>query len=200
MQNDLNVENFQNPKERDAHHYRSLLDSLRQGGYILYARHAEATVGTDQPNLNFFDCSTQRNLSNRGRTQAATYGAILSRLRIPLINPVITSPFCRNRETAEIAFGRQFVQVDPFLVQIYNLSQPQNQEQLVRTLYALRLMLEVPPPPGRNKVIIAHSFPTGVGLGDISNMGTVIVRPLGFGNGFEVIGKLSLIQLFRLSD
>ena len=45
----------------------SLLHSLRKGGYILYARHGEATVGSDLSNLNFQDCSTQRNLSEYGR-------------------------------------------------------------------------------------------------------------------------------------
>ncbi|MCS4438767.1 hypothetical protein JTS92_10110 [Clostridium botulinum] len=33
---------------------RSLLDLLRNGGYILYVRHGEATVGEDQPNLIFY--------------------------------------------------------------------------------------------------------------------------------------------------
>ncbi|HYE11014.1 MAG TPA: histidine phosphatase family protein, partial [Patescibacteria group bacterium] len=32
---------------------RLLLDLLRGGGYILYARHGEATVGEDQPYMNF---------------------------------------------------------------------------------------------------------------------------------------------------
>ncbi len=40
-----------------------------------------------------------------------------------------------------------------------------------------------------NQVIIAHSFPEGIGLGHISNMGMVVVKPLGAGNGYEIVKK-----------
>lgn len=64
---------------------RSLLDSLRNGGYILYVRHAEVTIGNDQPNLNFQNCYTQRNLSEMGRREAIYYGHIIENLQIPII-------------------------------------------------------------------------------------------------------------------
>lgn len=48
---------------------RVLLDMLRRGGYILYARHAEATAGEDRPDLNFMDCEmVAQNRSVRSRT------------------------------------------------------------------------------------------------------------------------------------
>lgn len=46
--------------------------------------------------------------------------------------------------------------------------------------------------PSNNQVIVAHGFPTEVGLGQIPNMGTVVVRPLGQGNGYEIVARLSL--------
>lgn len=45
----------------------SLVQALQKGGYILYMRHGEATVGQDRPAVDFHDCSTQRNLSDTGR-------------------------------------------------------------------------------------------------------------------------------------
>jgi phosphohistidine phosphatase SixA len=78
----------------------ALLDLLGVGGYILYARHGEANVGEDQPNLNFLNCYTQRNLSEMGRWQAVYYGQILRNLQIPVSYPVQSSPFCRAIETA----------------------------------------------------------------------------------------------------
>lgn len=101
---------------------RWLLDLLRDGGYILYTRHGEATVGEDLPNLNFQYCFTQRNLSEVGIRQAIYYGEILRSLRIPISYPIITSPFCRTIEMAQLAFGRGNVQIDPFWVEIYKLS------------------------------------------------------------------------------
>ncbi|WP_200816533.1 histidine phosphatase family protein [Halobacillus sp. Marseille-P3879] len=177
---------------------QSLLSSLREGGYILYVRHAEATAGEDTPMLNFSDCSTQRNLSNTGRNQAAAYGQTLRRLRIPVSLPVFASPFCRSRETAFLAFSEENVYTDPFWFHVYLLSADLSDYEKASIINSLTSRLELPPPEGTNTVIIAHSFPEGVGLGPISNMGTVVVKPLGEGNGFEVTGRLSLQEFMNL--
>lgn len=177
---------------------RSLLDLLRSGGYILYVRHGEATVGEDQPNLNFLYCFTQRNLSETGRRQAIYYGQIIRNLQIPINYPVLTSPLCRTIETAQLAFGTVNVQIDPFWFQAYRLSGNLFAAEQRRILDSLQKRLEMIPPQGSNMVIVAHSFPKGIGLGQIPDMGTVIVKPLGQGNGYEVVAKLSLADLFNL--
>jgi hypothetical protein len=173
----------------------SLLDLLRNGDYILYARHGEATVGEDQPNLNLQRCITQRNLSETGRNEAIYFGEVLRTLQIPVSYPIIVSPFCRTIETAELAFGWENIQIDPFWSEIYNLSGDLSAPEQKRILDSLQSELEIKPAPGSNKVIIAHGFPEGIGLGELPNMGTVIIKPLGQGNGFEVIAKLSLADL-----
>ena len=178
---------------------RSLTDLLRAGGYILYAKHGEATVGVDQPNLNFMYCFTQRNLSDTGRRQAIYYGQILRYLQIPISYPIQSSPFCRAIETAQLAFGNAGIQIDPFWLEVYNLSGNLSSAEQTRILDALKLKLEIKPPLGGNRVIIDHSFPEGIGLGQISDMGTVIIRPLGHGNGYEIVSKLSLTDLTNLS-
>lgn len=173
----------------------SLLDLLRNGRYILYARHGEATVGEDRPDLDFRYCDTQRNLSDLGRRQAIYYGELIHALQIPVNYPVITSPFCRAVETGQLAFGQEYVQIDPFWIDVYNLSQNITQTDRERILFKLRLRLEAIPAPGTNHVIIAHSFPADVGLGQIPDMGTVIIKPLGQGNGFEIVSRVSLSDL-----
>ena len=40
---------------------------------------------------------------------------------------------------------------------------------------------------GSNTVIIAHGFPNEIELEQIPNMGTFIVKPLGLGNGYDII-------------
>lgn len=177
---------------------RSLLDLLRSGGYILYVRHGEATVGEDKPNLNFLYCFTQRNLSETGRRQAIYYGQIIRNLQIPINYPVLTSPLCRTIETAQLAFGMVNVQIDPFWFQVYRLSENLFAAEQRRILDSLQKRLEIIPPQGSNMVIVAHSFPKGIGLDQIPDMGTVIVKPLGQGNGYEVVAKLSLADLFNL--
>lgn len=178
----------------------ALLNSLRQGGYILYVRHGEAGMGVDQPNLDFGNCRTQSNLTEEGRRQAKLYGEVLRSLRIPVQTPVQASPFCRTRESAELAFGRGNVQVAPFWVQIYKLSGQVTPAEQDSTLAALTSVLEKAQPPGTNKVIFAHSFPKGVGLGEIANLGTIVVRPRGSGKGYEVVDQISLNELLSLHE
>lgn len=178
---------------------RPLNDILRGGGFILYAKHGEATFGEDQPNLNFLYCFTQRNLSEMGRRQAIYYGQILRNLQIPICYPIQTSPFCRAIQTAQLAFGSLGIQIDPFWFEIYKLSGNLPGAAQMRILNALKLKLEIKPPLGCNRLIIAHSFPDGIGLGQVPDMGTVIIRPLGQGNGYDIVSKLSLADLANLS-
>ena len=178
----------------------SLLNSLRKGGYIFYAKHGEATVGEDLSYLNFQDCLTQRNLSEMGRSQANYYGKILRYLQIPIQSPVSASPFCRTIETAQLAFGSGNVQVNPFWFEIYKLSGNLPSTDRQRILNDFKTVLETIPVEGKNKVIVAHSFPKGVGLGEIPNMGTVIIKPKGEGNGYEVVRQLSLADWSKLDS
>ena len=178
----------------------TLLGLLRSGGFILYARHGEATIGKDQPFINFQKCFTQRNLSEEGRRQASIYGQTLRNLQIPISYPVITSPFCRTIETAAWAFGIMNICVDPFWVSIYNLERNISNSERSRTLTNLRSILEITPPQGTNRVIIAHSFPKGMGLDEIPNMGTVVIQPKGAGNGYDIVKRLSLGELVDLLE
>lgn len=170
----------------------SLLNSLRKGGFIFYARHGEANVGEDLPNFNFQNCLTQRNLSEYGRRQAIYYGEMLRYLQIPIQSLVSASPFCRTIETAQLAFGNGNVQVTPFWFEIYRLSGDLASGEKQIILNNFTSVLEAIPVEGKNKVIVAHSFPEGVGLGEIPFMGTVIIKPEGAGNGYEIVGRLSL--------
>ncbi|HWK23692.1 MAG TPA: histidine phosphatase family protein [Ureibacillus sp.] len=179
---------------------KSLIDSLRQGGYIFFSRHGEATIGNDLPNLYFQNCLTQRNLSETGRMQAIYYGQILRFLQIPVNFPVSASPFCRTIETAQLAFGSENVHVDPFWLNVYGLNENLPSGERQRILNRLQKALELKPQAGQNNIIIAHSFPKGQGLGEIPYMGTVIIKPNGVGNGFEIINRFSLSDLRELGS
>ncbi|WP_370043429.1 histidine phosphatase family protein [Lysinibacillus sp. RC79] len=179
---------------------KSILDLLKKGGFILYARHGEATVGVDQPYLNFQDCSTQRNLSEVGRREAIYFGQMLRYLQIPISSLIVASPFCRTIETAKLAFPYAYIQIDPLGYEIYKLGGNIPIVEKTNILSNLQSVLERKPPQGMNQVIIAHSFPEGVGLGRISNIGMVIVKPNGPGNGYEIIKKLTLEDLSLLGS
>ncbi|WP_373232720.1 histidine phosphatase family protein [Cohnella sp.] len=184
-------------EERDS----SIVKAIRSGGYILYIRHGEATIGQDRPDVNLNDCGTQRNLSEDGKKQAQAIGQIVSKLKIPIQYPVLASPYCRTRETAVIAFGNQNVKMIPFLADIENLRKddvPTEEKQNI--VENLTKMLEIAPPRGSNRIMVGHMFPAGAALGEIPNIGTVVIKPRGRGNGYEIVRKISLEEFMKWSS
>jgi broad specificity phosphatase PhoE len=69
-------------------------------------RHASTEAGYgDPPDFRLDDCATQRNLSEAGRAEARRVGERLRAERVSIAR-AYTSPWCRCRETARIAFGQ----------------------------------------------------------------------------------------------
>lgn len=76
---------------------------LRNGGQVVLVNHALALGSEDPANLELGNCATQSNLSDQGRQQARSMGALFYARAAP-IEMVLTSRYCRARETADIAF------------------------------------------------------------------------------------------------
>src|ERR1041384_3288200 len=73
-------------------------DQLRAGGLVLVFRHAVTDQSKqDESPVVLADCTTQRNLSARGRADARSIGLQVKRLKLR-IGPVLASPFCRTLE------------------------------------------------------------------------------------------------------
>jgi phosphohistidine phosphatase SixA len=79
--------------------------ALSEGGIVLF-RHANAPGGGDPAGMRLGDCTTQRNLDDIGRAQARRIGEAF-RTRNIAVGRVLTSQWCRTRETAELAFPGQ---------------------------------------------------------------------------------------------
>src|SRR5215203_5644201 len=77
-------------------------EALRKGGYVALMRHADARGGAGDPaGFKLDDCSTQRNLSERGRADAVAMGAQIRANGISFTR-IIRSPWCRCVETAKL--------------------------------------------------------------------------------------------------
>jgi phosphohistidine phosphatase SixA len=79
------------------------VDALAQGNIILF-RHANAPGFGDPPNFQIGECSTQRNLDDVGRLQSKRIGEYLQSNGVK-VNRVLTSQWCRCKETAAVAFA-----------------------------------------------------------------------------------------------
>lgn len=173
------------------------VEKLKNGGHIIYFRHGEATVGKDQPNVVFENCQTQRNLSEIGKKQAILIGKVFREKEIPIEPFVISSPFCRALDTARLAFHNNPIRIERSLAKVVDLSEVPTLTDAERKVIIddFRRVLELPPSLGQNRVIIGHSFPKELELGNIDYMTGVVIKPKGRGNGYEVLEKLNFNEL-----
>jgi phosphohistidine phosphatase SixA len=77
---------------------------LRDGGQVVLISHANASGITEPADFDPRQCSTQRNLSDRGRQQGRRMGALFPARAAP-VDEVLTAPTCRAYITATLAFG-----------------------------------------------------------------------------------------------
>ena len=108
-----------------------LLNQLEDGGKLIFIRHAYAPGSGDPNNFNLNDCSTQRNLSEEGKKQAEYIGEFFSDNEIN-IDKVLSSEWCRCKETAQIAFKN--FSTNSFLNSFYSSKFEKNKERQVEEL------------------------------------------------------------------
>lgn len=82
---------------------------LRNGGHVVLLRNAMTTGTVEPPSFDLEKCTTQLNLSDRGRQQARKIGALFEARAAP-VERVLASRYCRTMETARLAFDDQKVE------------------------------------------------------------------------------------------
>lgn len=166
------------------------LAQARAGGLVLYVRHGLTDNSrTDQPGItDFAACSLQRSLSPDGRRQAEQLGAAIRRLAWP-VRRVLSSPLCRARETAQLAFPG-LVETDPLLAYTAHLTTAQRQAAVARTRECLVQAVAA----GELRVVVAH----GPNLSDLTDYfpveaATVLLRPAANGR-LDYLGTIRIEQ------
>ena len=81
-----------------------ILAALEDGKKIVFIRHAIAPGNGDPDDFDINDCSSQRNLSEKGRNQSKKIGDFF-RINKIKIDTVLSSEWCRCKDTAKLAFG-----------------------------------------------------------------------------------------------
>ena len=76
-----------------------------EGNKIILIRHSLAPGGGDPSGFKINDCKTQRNLSKEGIEQSKKIGKLFQKNQIK-IDQVLSSQWCRCKDTAKYAFGK----------------------------------------------------------------------------------------------
>jgi len=76
----------------------------QKGNKIILIRHSLAPGGGDPAGFKIDDCKTQRNLSKKGINQSKKIGKLFKKNKV-LIDQVLSSQWCRCKDTAKFAFG-----------------------------------------------------------------------------------------------
>lgn len=159
------------------------LQILTQPGHVLLLRHANAPGVGDPPGMVLGDCSTQRNLDDRGRAQAKKLGARLRAAGVTDVR-VYTSQWCRCRETARLLDVGPVEEL-PALNSFFD--QPETKAARVR---ALREFLDRLPRDGHPVVFVTHQVTITALTEYFPASGEGLVVKLLDGGGFERIAEL----------
>ena len=160
---------------------KKLFNQLEDGGKLIFIRHAYAPGSGDPSNFNLNDCSTQRNLSEEGRKQAEYIGNFFRDKKIK-IDKVLTSEWCRCKETAKIAFKN--FSTNSFLNSFYSSKFAKNKDKQIDALndYIAKFKSD------KNLILITHY----VLISEILNYGPSSGEIVVSDKDFNMIGAIEI--------
>jgi phosphohistidine phosphatase SixA len=152
-----------------------------QSGSVVLFRHANAPGFSDPPGFTLTDCSTQRNLDATGRAQARRIGEQFRSRGIP-VGEVLSSQWCRTRETAQLAFPGLVRDAAPF-----NSFFETSERQTAQTAAALAILKQWKGPGVL--VVVTHqvNITALTGVSPASGQGVIVKTGEG---GLAVLGRV----------
>ncbi len=161
-----------------------MFERMKTGGHILMLRHALAPGTGDPANFQIGDCSTQRNLDDRGREQAAAIGKLLRSKGIASAR-VYSSQWCRCYETAELLAVGSVAEL-PALNSFYELTQDREPN-----LKALREFIAEQPHDGALVILVTHFVTISAIAGEGVSSGEGVLIKLNDDEPYEIVGPLN---------
>ena len=160
---------------------KNLINQLEEGGKLIFIRHAYAPGSGDPDNFNLNDCSTQRNLSKEGQRQAEYIGEFFRNNKVK-IDQVLSSEWCRCKETAKIAFKN--FSTNSFLNSFYSSKFAKNKDKQVKALkeYIKKFKSD------KNLVLVTHY----VLISEILNYGPSSGEIVVSNKNLNIIGSLEI--------
>ena len=158
-----------------------VLENLKKGGNLIFIRHAYAPGGGDPDNFDIADCSTQRNLSNSGKEQSKKIGIFFEQNQIP-VDQVLSSEWCRCKETAQIAFNK--FETKNFLNSFFSEKFAKNKKKQIKELkeYIQNWNGE------KNLVLVTHYVVISEALNYAPSSGEIVISD----KNFKKIGNIEI--------
>jgi len=161
---------------------------LRQPGHVVFMRHSDApgSGGFGDPSgFRLEDCATQRNLSEEGRAHARRTGEAFRKNGVAF-DRVLTSPWCRCRETAQLAMGKE---AEPFAPLSNLVGRGEHRESQVAALQAYLASLG-----GSSRVLfVTHGIVINALTGIQPASGEMVIVKAGPGGKPTVVGRLKVV-------
>jgi len=160
---------------------KKLFNQLEEGGKLIFIRHAYAPGSGDPNNFNLNDCSTQRNLSEDGRKQAKYIGDFFKKNKIK-VDKVLSSEWCRCKETAKIAFEN--FSTENFLNSFYSPKFSKNKDKQLAALNSFINRFK----SDKNLVLVTHYVLISEVLNYGPSSGEIVVSD----KNFNMIGSIKI--------
>ena len=152
----------------------------QEGNKIILIRHSLAPGGGDPAGFKINDCKSQRNLSRKGINQSKKIGKLFKKNKIP-IDQVLSSQWCRCKDTAKYAFGdyKEFKALNSTFQSPYN----KNEASQIKELFSF---IKKWNGNGKNLILVTHySIITAV-TNAVPSSGEIVITDKNF-NVFETI-------------
>ena len=122
----------------------------QEGNKIILIRHSLAPGGGDPAGFKIDDCKTQRNLNRTGVNQSKKIGKLFKKNKVP-IDKVLSSQWCRCKDTAKYAFGeyKEFTAINSTFQSPYNKNEAKQLKELYNFINNWNGQ-------GKNLVLVTH--------------------------------------------
>jgi phosphohistidine phosphatase SixA len=141
----------------------------QEGNKIILIRHALAPGGGDPVGFKINDCKTQRNLNRVGINQSKKIGKLFKKYKVP-IDQVLSSQWCRCKDTAKYAFGdyKEFKALNSTFQSPYN----KNEAKQLKELYSFVKKWDG---KGKNLVLVTHYSIITAATNAVPNSGEIVI-------------------------
>ena len=153
----------------------------QEGNKIILIRHALAPGGGDPAGFKINDCKTQRNLNRTGINQSKKIGKLFKKNKV-FIDKVLSSQWCRCKDTAKYAFGEynEFTSLNSTFQSPYN----KNEARQLKELYSF---INDWDGKGKNLVLVTHYSIITTVTNAVPSSGEIVI----IDKNFQVLGTIA---------